>query len=171
MCQYQCVTSCMRVCRCRLNAWEMIIPYYTFALYSKDLVICRSITVVIVIVKVPLWFQKIVSATCPYISSSTCCMFWPPAWWALRLHWWPLQNAAMLHCIYYLYSQMCIFLYHCCILLEIKHTATILVVYSITLDIRTVVIFDEVSLAVLSVNSENDFRIFIIHKRFWTSDI
>ena len=50
------------------------------------------------IVIVPLGFQKIVWATCPHISSSTSCMFWPPAWWALRLHWWPLaqcSNASM----------------------------------------------------------------------------
>ena len=95
---YQCITYCMRVCRCRLNAWEMIMCYYTCALYSKNLVVCRRIRVMLVIVIVSLMFQKIVWATCPHISSSTCCMFWPPAWWTLRLHWWPLaerNNASM----------------------------------------------------------------------------
>ena len=73
-----------------------IMPYYTCALYSKNLFICRSITIVIVIV--PLRFKKIVWATCSHITSSTCCMFWPPACWASRLHWWPLvecSNALM----------------------------------------------------------------------------
>ena len=26
--------------------------------------------------------------------SSPCCMSWPPAWWALRLHWWPLAECS-----------------------------------------------------------------------------
>ena len=86
----------MGICRCRPNVWEIKMSYYTCALYSKNLVVCRRITVVIVIV--PLRFQKIVWASCPHISSSTCCMFWSTAWWALRLHWWPLvecSNASM----------------------------------------------------------------------------
>ena len=46
-----------------------------------------------------------------------------PAWWAVRLLWWPLtecSNASMCFSIY----KVFLLLFHCCILLEIKLTTT-----------------------------------------------
>ena len=47
--------------------------------------------VTLVIVMVSLKFQIIVK---PHIRSSTSYTFWLPAWWALRLPWWPLANCS-----------------------------------------------------------------------------
>ena len=52
--------------------------------------------------------------------------FWLSAWWALRLPWWPpaeCSNVSM-SCEYWYLQNVFLFLYHCCILSEIKLTTT-----------------------------------------------
>ena len=57
-----------------------------------------------------------------------CCeeVYWLSAWWALRLPWWPpaeCSNVSM-SCEYWYLQNVFLFLYHCCILSEIKLTTT-----------------------------------------------
>ena len=52
--------------------------------------------------------------------------FWLSAWWASRLPWWPpaeCSNVSM-SCEYWYLQNVFLFLYHCCILSEIKLTTT-----------------------------------------------
>ena len=51
---------------------------------------------------------------------------WLPAWWALRLPWWPpaeCSNVSIL-CAFLVFTKSLLFLYHCGILSEIKLTTT-----------------------------------------------
>ena len=62
----------------------------------------------------------------PYSVFDFVTCFWLPAWWALRLPWWPpaeCSNVSML-CAFLVFTKCFLFLYHCCILSEIKLTTT-----------------------------------------------
>ena len=96
------VASLMSICftghHRQYALFDYMVKLYFVILYSCVLLEINLLLLLLFIVIVPLRFQKIVWATCPHISLSTCCMFCPPAWWALRLHWWPLaecSNASM----------------------------------------------------------------------------
>ena len=75
-----------------------------------------------------LWsFRKQLSPLPPYSPFNLLHVFWLSAWWALRLPWWPpaeCSNVSM-SCEYWYLQNVFLFLYHCCILSEIKLTTTI----------------------------------------------
>ena len=61
-----------------------------------------------------------------WTNSGVACDKWLPAWWALWLPWWPPAeccNVSML-CAFLVFTKCFPFLYHCCILSEIKLTTT-----------------------------------------------